>query len=322
MVEALGPYRILDSIGAGGIGPVYRARDTRHGRTVAVKVADERVTRDPERRRQFLADARAAADLSHPNIAGVYEVGEDQGHLFLAMEYVPGNALRALIGGRPLNPRRAIDIAIQVADALAEGHAAGIVHGDLRPDTILLTPKGHAKLLDFGLSAWTRGGAERRAAPTAADRELGTVAGTLAYLSPEQAIGSAIDSRTDIFSLGVILFEMFTGRPPFAGSRLSALLLQIAQAPAPVPSEVSALLPADVDPIVARALAKSFDQRYEAAATMAGELRAVAAILETRASAAEPMPARTAPERRGYGWAVVMFAIAALIVAGWFIWRS
>src|SRR5262249_3378582 len=151
-------YKILDRIGAGGMGEVYRARDTRLGRTVAIKVLAADVANDPSRRDRFLREARAAAALSHPNIAALYEVGEDHGQLFLAFEFVPGSPLTTIIGGRPLNPRRAVDFAIQIADALADAHAAGIVHRDIKPANVIVTPKDKAKVLDFGLATWTSGG--------------------------------------------------------------------------------------------------------------------------------------------------------------------
>ena len=169
MIETLGPYKILDRIGAGGMGEVYRARDTRHGRTVAIKVLPASISGDAERRERFLRDARATAALSHPNIATLYEISEDQDQLFLVFDFVPGQTLKTVIGGHPLNPRRAIDLAAQIADALAEAHAAGIVHRDLKPDNIIVTPRGNAKLLDYGLAAWTTGGAERGGSIKGAD---------------------------------------------------------------------------------------------------------------------------------------------------------
>ena len=169
MVESLGDYKILDRIGAGGMGEVFRARDTRLGRTVAIKVIGPQIADDPGRRERFLEEARAAATLSHPNIAALYEIGEDQGQLFLVFEFVPGESLKTVIGGRPLNPRRAIDLAVQVADALADAQAGGIVHRDIKPASIMVTPKGNAKILDFGLSTWTAGGAEREHAAEGGD---------------------------------------------------------------------------------------------------------------------------------------------------------
>src|SRR5215467_11863816 len=254
MFESLGQYKILERIGSGGMGDVYRARDTRLGRTVAIKVLSANVAGDPDRRERFMREARAAAALSHPNIAALYEVGEDQGQLFLAFEFVPGETLRAAIAGRPLNPRRAIELTIQIADALADAHAAGIVHRDIKPDNVIVTPKGNAKVLDFGLATWTAGGAEREQvvdAATMVATKAGMTLGTVAYMSPEQALGGPIDHRTDIFSLGIVLFEMLTGKQPFTGATSTAIALQIVQGTAPAPSSVNRSLPREVDAIVA-----------------------------------------------------------------------
>jgi serine/threonine-protein kinase len=280
MFENLGHYKILDRIGEGGIGEVYRARDTRVGRTVALKILGPDLTGDAPRRERLLRDAQAAARVSHPNIAVLYEIGEDQGQHFLAFEFVAGDRLSAVMSGRPLNPRRAIDLAIQIADALADAHAVGMVHGDIKPDNVIVTLKGNAKILDFGLANWTAGGRGRAQTPTAPLT-------TAAYLSPEQAIGEPVDERTDIFSLGIVLFEMLTGRLPFTGATPTAMALQIAQAPAPSASSVVPSLPRELDAIVAKALAKSLDQRCQSAATMAAELRAVAAVLDARSTADE-----------------------------------
>ena len=197
MVDSLGHYKILDRLGAGTLGDVYRARDTRLGRTVAVKLPGAQLQADSARLDALSADARAASVLSHPNIAALYEIGRDEneGRLFLVFEFVPGEPLKRVIGGRPLNMRRAVDLATQMADALAEAHAAGVVHGGLTPDTVMITPKGNAKILDFGFVGWKK-------SPTA---------------------GGESDHRTDIEALGAVLFEMLTGRPPSeASSRLGA----------------------------------------------------------------------------------------------------
>jgi serine/threonine protein kinase len=321
MFESLGHYKILDRIGAGGMGEVFRARDTRLGRTVALKVVAPAIARDPARREQFLKDARASAALSHPNIAALYEIGEDQEQLFLVFEFVPGETLATLMGGRPLNPRRAVDHAVQVADALAEAHAAGIVHRDIKPANIIVTPKGNAKVLDFGLVAWTSGGAERAHA-VAVTTDAGEVAapGTVPYMSPEQALDEQVDYRTDIFSLGIVIFEMLTGRLPFVGSSLGALGLQIIQAPAPAPSSANASLPAEFDPIVGKALAKSIDQRYESAVTLAAELRSLGAILDVRSDAAGPEIVHGpihVPEPASRGWLLLLLLLAALGAAAW-----
>jgi TolB-like protein len=301
MFETLGHYKILDRIGAGGMGELYRARDTRLGRTVAIRVIVDAVAGDPQRRERFLREARATAALSHPNIAALYEVGEDQDPLFLVFEYVPGKTLKNLIAGRPLNPRRAIDLAVQIADALADAHAEGIVHRDISADNILVTPKGNAKVLDFGLAKWTTGGAERDQAAT---------------------------PQTDIFSLGIVLFEMLTGRLPFTGTASPALAPQ----PAPVPSAVDSRLPAELDAIVGKALAQSIERQYASAATLAAELRTVGAILDvrsdTQAAASASSPVR--PGRgSGVGWVLLLVLLAVFGTAAWYtrasiqrIWRS
>jgi TolB-like protein len=321
MFETLGHYKILDRLGAGGMGEVYRARDTRLGRTVAIKVLVASVAGDPDRRARFLQEARASAALSHPNIAALYEIGEDQHQLFLVFEYVPGETLKTVIAGRPLNPRRAIDLAVQIADALAEAHGEGIVHRDIKADNIVVTPKGNAKVLDFGLATWTASGAEREHAATMIDTAAGTALGTVAYMSPEQALGERVDHRTDIFSLGIVIFEMLTGRLPFVGATSTALALQIVQAPAPLPSAVNRALPTELDAIVARAMAKSLEQRYDSAAALAAELRSVGAILDTR-SDIEEAAAVSAPVRSGRGsvgrWLILLALLAAIGGAAWY----
>lgn len=305
MLEQLGQYKILDRIGAGGMGEVYRARDTRLGRTVAIKVLPDAIASDVLRRDRFMADARAAAQLSHPNIATAYEAAEDQNHLFLALEFVPGEPLGAAIGGRPMNPRLALHLAGQIGDALADAHALGIIHRDLRPDNIVVTPKGNAKILDFGFANWTRGGTECASA----------------YVSPEQAIGEQVDQRTDIFSLGILLYEMLTGVHPFPAANAADAALRIAQARASAPSVVNASLPRELDPIVARALSKEIDGRYESAAALAAELRAVDAILDVRAAEAEksapPILVSGAPRRRSMAAPIAIALVAAALLAAW-----
>jgi TolB-like protein len=324
MFETLGQYKILDRIGAGGMGEVYRARDTRLGRTVAIKVLTADVAGDQERRDRFLLEARATAALSHPNISALYEIGEDQGQLFLVFEFVPGETLKTAIAGRPLNPRRALDLAVQIADALADAHASGIVHRDIKPDNIIVTPKGNAKILDFGLAAWTSGGAEREHAATMMATGVGTTLGTVPYMSPEQALGEDVDERTDIFSLGIVLFEMLTGKVPFTGTTSTAVALQIVQAPAPVPSSVNPSVPREIDVIVGRALSKSLDLRYESAATMAAELRSVAAILDVRSNMSEPAVSTMAnlPSRRSYGRSIAVAVLLACAAAGAWVERE
>jgi eukaryotic-like serine/threonine-protein kinase len=324
MLETLGRYRILERIGAGGVGELYRARDTAHGRTVALRVVREDLVADAQRHARFLEDARKTAALSHPSIATVFETGEDQGRLFLASEYVPGQTLRAAIGGHAINPRRAVAFAAQIADALAEAHFAGIVHGDIRPDNVIVTPKGNAKVIDVGLAAWTLGGAARaragRATTTTALQD-GVVARTAPYMSPEQALGEPVDFRTDIFSLGVVLFEMLTGRVPFLASAATEVTEEAVHGPLVAPTTLNRSLPPEIDTVVDRMLAKSPADRYESAETAAAALRSIGAILDARGPAAPPSAARAPNRSSGIGWfvaAVILAAIAALV---WFATR-
>lgn len=187
MLETVGAYRVLEWIGAGEIGEVCRARDTRVGRTVALTILASEIAADPDRRAAFLADAKAAASLSHPNIAALYDIGEEHDRVFLAQEFVPGDRLARLIAGHPLNARRAVEYAAQIADALADAHSAGIQHGHLSTRSVIITPKGNAKLVEFGLGAWTRDGRSHWSG--------------------------------DLASLGAVLFEMTTGRPVEAEGR-------------------------------------------------------------------------------------------------------
>lgn len=280
MLDTLGHYKILDPIGAGAIGELYRARDTRLGRTVAIRVVSAEIADDPEHLARFLRDARASAGVSHPNIAALYEVGDDGGIHYLACEFVRGQTLRSLIAGRPINPRRAVDLAMQVADALADAHANDLVHGDIRPDTIVVTANGNAKLPDFGLAAWTSGPASR------VDRG---------------------NQQGDIESLGAVLYEMLTGTSSSAGRR---------------PSEVNARLPREFDPIVEKAMSANPDAGYTSAATLAAELRSLAAILDVRSESAKETV--LAPPR-GYRWrtaAAWLGVLAALGAIGWLVWTA
>jgi serine/threonine-protein kinase len=283
MIETLGQYKILDRIGIGRTGSVYRARDMRAGRTVAIRVVADEIVNDPQSREGFLRAARATAALSHPSLATLYEIGEDQGYLFLVFEYVPGKTLAALISDRALNTRHALDVAIQLADALAVAHADAVIHGGIHPGNIVETPKGHAKFLDFGLSV---------PISRLEDGQQVTVTGAgarphdVAYASPELLLGGSVDHRTDIYSLGAVLFEMLTGKPPFTGATTNELAKQILETPATSPSGMAARLPPALDTILRKMLAKNANERYEVAATPAAELRSVVAALDAESAAA------------------------------------
>ncbi len=320
-ISRLGHYNVLDRIGAGGMGEVYRARDTKLGRTVAVKVLPDAIAADPDRRERFLREARATAALSHPNIAMLFEVGQDGDRLYLVFEYVAGKTLGAAIAGRPLPPRLAIDLSIQIADALADAHTVGIVHRDIKPDNVIVTPKEKAKVLDFGLAHWTEGGLAREHAPTMAATASGSIFGTIAYMSPEQALGMTLDGRSDIFSLGVVLYEMLTGMNPFAADSPTAALLNVAQKRPQLPSNVIKTLPRELDPILMKMLAKDPNHRYDSAASLAAELRSVATVLDIRSGEAEPRTLKTkVVRRRRFPWKAIAAAVA-IVLAGAAAWQ-
>jgi serine/threonine protein kinase len=235
----LGPYKITAVLGSGGMGEVYLAQDRRLGRKVALKLLPQYFTEDERRLRRFQQEARAASALNHPNIITIFEIGQSGSIRFLATEYIEGETIRQRLSSATLSVTEALDIAIQVANALDAAHQAGIVHRDIKPENIMLRRDGYVKVLDFGLAKLSegQGAADNTEAPTIAqvDTDPGTVLGTVNYMSPEQARGLALDSRTDLFSLGVVLYEMITGRPPFEGKTAGELIaLVISKEPPPL----------------------------------------------------------------------------------------
>ena len=227
MISAVGQYNVLERLGEGALGDVFRARDTRAGRTVALIVPPPELIASPARRDRFLEDARKAARLNHPNIAMLFDVVEQDDRCYLAYEFAAGLSLREEMGGAAVDVGHALHLIAHIADALAEGHANGIVHGDVRPDTIAVTPKGSVKVLNFGMTIWTKGAVARAkaaTAPSSLDREETLVIG---YLSPEQALGATLDPRSDLFALGVVLYEMLTGRQPFAAATADVTITNV-----------------------------------------------------------------------------------------------
>ena len=289
-MTSLAHYNLLDRLGEGGIGEVFRARDTKVGRTVALKVIGPAIERDRSRLGRLLEDARAAMALSHPNIATLFDVGEAGGAHYLAYEFAAGRTLRDECGGASMNVRRALDLAVQIADGVASAHACGVLHGDLRPDTIMVTGKGSAKVLDFGLAEWTKGGEIRARAARSSGGLPAEAASVVAYLSPEQALGGPVDTRSDVFTLGTIAYEMLTGRNPFVSPTVSETLTKIARARVAPASEVNPAVPKDLDPILARALTPDLEHRQQSAASFAAELRSVGAVLDVRGGDAVRAP--------------------------------
>jgi len=316
-------YNLLEPLGSGGMGEVFRARDTKVGRTIALKIVDPRITANPALLSRLLDDARAAAKLSHPNIATLWEIGEDAGRHYLAYEFAAGHTLREEARGS-IHPRRALDLAIQISDAVSDAHAHGVLHGDLRPDTIFVTAKGSAKISDFGMGYWTNGGAVRADAAESPDRLPSESVAVLAYMSPEQALGGAVDSRTDVFSMGTLIYELVTGRNPFAAATAGATVVNVIQGKVEPPSVVNPNVPKELDPVLARALTPDIENRQQSAAALAAELRSIAAMLDVRTGdAAEPsalLPIDDRPDRHAASLLFIFLAVAAIVaVAVWWL---
>jgi eukaryotic-like serine/threonine-protein kinase len=302
----LGPYDILAPIGAGGMGEVYRARDAKLGREIAVKVLPASVAEDRGRRQRFEQEARSASALNHPNILTIYDIGEADGALYIAMELVDGKTLRELVAsGEPLPTKRLLELGVQVAEGLAKAHSAGIVHRDLKPENVMVSRDGYVKILDFGLAKLTESTAasDASALPTAvaAPTEPGTVMGTAGYMSPEQASGQPVDYRSDQFSLGAILYEMATGKRAFQKKTGAETLVAIMrEEPEPL-SQAAPKAPAPVRWIVERCLAKDPEERYASTKDLARDLKNLRDHLtETSASGALEPAERAKARRRGW----------------------
>lgn len=268
-----GRYEIQSLLGKGGMGEVYLAHDSQLERTVALKILPSQIAHDEERMRRFFQEAKAAAVLTHPNITHIYEIGEANGTCFIAMEYVEGEMLRRLMSHSRINLSQALDIAIQTASALAASHAGGIVHRDIKPENIMVRSDGYVKVLDFGLAKLTERQGSKPEASTLIDTNPGVVMGTARYMSPEQARGLSVDARTDIFSLGVMLYEIVAGRPPFEGATTSDMIALILNKEPPPLARFTREVPAELERIITKALAKDREERYQTIKDMLIDLR-------------------------------------------------
>jgi two-component system, LytTR family, response regulator len=275
--RTLSHYRVLEEIGRGGMGVVYRALDTSLGREVALKVLGPAAGREPEQERRLKQEARAAASLAHPAVSVVYEIDEAEGATFIAMELVRGRPLAALLAGAPLEAARALDVAIEVAEGLAEAHSRGVVHRDLKPKNVMLTESGHVKIIDFGLAKLLRprppfeSGADT---PAWGDTDPGRILGTAAYMSPEQVRGTDVDARSDLFAFGALLYEMLAGEPAFRRETGVETLHAVLKEPAPrlLAAGLEAAGPV-LQRVLDRCLAKAPSDRYAAASDLLADLR-------------------------------------------------
>jgi eukaryotic-like serine/threonine-protein kinase len=322
--RSLGQYRVTAAIGAGGMGEVYRATDTRLGREVAIKVLPADTAAHPERRQRFEQEARAASALNHPNILTVYDVGETAGTTYIAMELVEGKTLRELLAsGEPLPTKRLLDIAVQAAEGLAKAHAAGIVHRDLKPENLMVSKDAYVKILDFGLAKLTETVSQDASVlPTVIGAtQPGTVMGTAGYMSPEQASGQPVDFRSDQFTLGAILYEMATGKRAFQRKTGAETLVAIIREEPESLGQLAPRAPAPIRWIVERLLAKDPEERYASTKDLARDLKSVRDHLsETSASGALEAAEATRPRRRG--WMLPAAAALAAGVAAGFLLRG
>jgi len=319
--RTLGHFQIIERIGAGGMGVVYKARDTHLDRFVALKVLPADKVADRDRQRRFVQEAKAASALNHPNIVHVYDIASADGVDYIAMEYVVGKTLGDLIGRSPMRLGEAFGYAIQIADALARAHSAGIIHRDLKPANVMVSDEGVVKLLDFGLAKLTEpaaGGEERSTQAVGANTEAGSVLGTAAYMSPEQAQGKTVDARSDIFSFGSVLYEMLTGKRAFHGDGAALTIASIIQnEPEPL-ARTARDVPPELERVLTRCLRKDPQRRWQSAADLKIALQELKEDSDSGklSAAATPAARRSFPLRYVLAGCVVMVAAAAIVLYG------
>ena len=329
--KTISHYCVVGKLGRGGMGVVYRAEDMRLGRSVALKFLPEDLSGDEQALERFKREARAASALNHPNICTIYDVGEEAGQYFIAMELLEGDTLQHRIAGRPLRNPEVLELGIQLADALETAHSKAITHHDIKPSNIFITERGQAKILDFGLASRTQLRAQLTEAapvsftPTASFNQAnltspGVVVGTVAYMSPEQARGEELDARTDLFSFGAVLYEMSTGRSPFAGST-SALTFDgiLRQDPTPLHRLNQDVLPG-LENIVIKAVEKDREVRYQSARELRADLKR---LLRDSESEKTSIGVETAQKPHRPAWIYIVVALVlAAVATGLYLFRN